>query len=72
MNSLDTFSSVYVFSRERLLIYLFARHLHIVLIQCMTVGLVSVIVCCASISVDFAKKAVHFVLSWSVFHFGMF
>lgn len=61
-----------MFSPGNDFLYLFARHLHIVLIQCMTVGLVSVIVCFASISVDFAKKAVHFVLSWSVFHFGMF
>lgn len=42
--------------------YLFARHL--ALIQCMTVGLASVIVCFASKPVDFSKKAVDFVLSW--------
>lgn len=60
-----TFSPGYDFSR-----YLFARHLAI--IKCNTVGFASMIVYFASVSVDCAKEAVGFILSWSVSYLSMF
>lgn len=39
---------------------------NVALIQCRTVGFASVLVCFASVFVDFVKEAVGFVLIWSV------
>lgn len=69
--------NVYYYFTENHSLFVFFCHINIMiydlaLIQCMSVGFVSVIVCFALASIDFAKKAISFCFKLVCFVFETF